>query len=362
MFCVPGLIFDSTEDVGSHLLWAIPGLIPGLVLGRYLGLGSSFHVLRSRPRLWRYHGCRVPFSCFTPPDSFWLKPRALGQVFMFGARSLFHVLRTRTHFRRYRGHQVLFSCFALPNIFPALPRAPGSFPCFVLPGPFWAVARASGPIFMFGVAGLVRGGTEDIVSHLHVLCSRNRFRRYRGRRVPFSCFALPYSFLAVPRASGPIYMFCAPGPIFDGTEGVGSRFHVLRSRARFGQYRGRRVQFSCFALEDSFSTVPRAPGSVFMFCVPGLIFNGTKDVGSRLHVLRFRTSFRRNRVRWVMFSCFALPDSFWAIARAWVQFLCFALSALFGAVPRASGPVFMFCAPGLVLGRTEGAGFRFHVL
>jgi hypothetical protein len=51
--------------------------------------------------------------------------------------------------------------------------------------------------------------------------------------VPFSCFARPYSFSAVPRASGPVIMFCPPGLIFGGTECVESRFHVLRSRTRF---------------------------------------------------------------------------------------------------------------------------------
>jgi hypothetical protein len=31
-------------------------------------------------------------------------------------------------------------------------------------------------------------------------------------------------------------MFCAPGLGFDGTEGVMSCFHVLRTRTRFRQY------------------------------------------------------------------------------------------------------------------------------
>jgi hypothetical protein len=42
-------------------------------------------------------------------------------------------------------------------------------------------------------------------------------------------------------------MFCAPGIVFDGNEGVGSRFHVLRARTHFLWYRGRRVSFSCLA-------------------------------------------------------------------------------------------------------------------
>jgi hypothetical protein len=60
-------------------------------------------------------------------------------------------------------------------------------------------------------------------------------------------------------------MFCAPGVVFGGNKGVG-------------------VPFSCFALPDSFSAVPRASGPVFMFCVPGLIFGGTEGVGSRFDV------------------------------------------------------------------------------
>jgi hypothetical protein len=138
-------------------------------------------------------------------------------------------------------------------------------------------------------------------------------------------------------------MFCAPGLIFGGTEGGGSRFHVLRARISFRRYRGRRVPFSYFALPDSFSEVPSASGLVFTFCAPGLVFGGTEDVGSRFHVLRARTRFRRYQGRRVPFSGFALPDTF-------------------AAVPRASGPGFMFCAPGLVFGCTEGVGSSFHVL
>jgi hypothetical protein len=60
-------------------------------------------------------------------------------------------------------------------------------------------------------------------------------------------------------------MFCAPGLVFGGVECVGSRFHVLCARTPFRQYRGRRVPFSCFALPDSFSALPRASGLIFMF-------------------------------------------------------------------------------------------------
>jgi hypothetical protein len=202
---------------------------------------------------------------------------------------------------------------------------------------------ASGPVFIFCALVLIFGCTEGISSRFHVLRSRTHFRRNCVRRVPFSCFTLSDSFFAIPRASGPVFMFYAPGLIFGGTEGVGSRFHVLRSRTHFRRYRGRPVSFSCFALPDSFSAVPRASGLVFIFYAPGLIYGGTEGVRSRFHVVRSRTYFRLYRGRWVPYSCFARPDSF-------------------SAVPRASGPVFMFCAPGLFFGGTEGFGSRFHIL
>jgi hypothetical protein len=148
---------------------------------------------------------------------------------------------------------------------------------------------------MFCVLGLVFSGTKGVGSHFHVLRSRTRFRRYRGRRVPFSYFALPESFSAVPRTSGPFFMFSAAGLIFGGTDGVGSRFHVLRSRTCFRRYRGRRVLFSCFALPDSFSTVPRASYPFFMFSAPGHVFGGNEGVGFRFLVLRSENHFRRNQ-------------------------------------------------------------------
>jgi hypothetical protein len=80
-------------------------------------------------------------------------------------------------------------------------------------------------------------------------------------------------------------MFCAPGLLFGGTEGVGSRFNVLHDLIRFRRYRGRRVPFSCFALPNSFSEVSSASGPVFMFCTPALIFGGIDGIGSRFHIL-----------------------------------------------------------------------------
>jgi hypothetical protein len=235
-----------------------------------------------------------------------------------------HVLRARTSFRRYRGRQDSYLYFARQDTFSA-------------------VARASHPVFIFCAHRLVFGGTEGVISRFHVLRSQTRFLRYRGHRVHFSCFVRPDSFSAVPRGSGLVFMFCVPRLILCGTEGVRSRFHVLRARISFRRYRGRLVSFSCFALPDSFSAVPSASGLVFTFCAPELVFDGTEGVGSRFQVLCARTHFRRYRGRRVPFSCFACPD-------------------YFSVVPRASGPVFTFCAPELVFGGTEGVGSRFHVL
>jgi hypothetical protein len=202
---------------------------------------------------------------------------------------------------------------------------------------------ASGLHFMFCAPGLVLGGTEGVGSRFNDLRANIRFRRYRGRRVSFSCFALPDTFSAISRASSTVFMFCAPGLIFGGTEGVGSRFHVSPARTHLWRYRGRRFPLSCFVLPNSFSAVPRASGPVLMFCTPGLIFSGTDGVRSRFNVLRSQTHFRRCRVRRFPFLCFTRPDSFLA-------------------VPRTSDHVFLFSAPGHVFGGAEGVGSRFHVL
>jgi hypothetical protein len=130
----------------------------------------------------------------------------LGPVFMFCAY--------QTHFRRYRGHRVSISCFALLNSFSTVPSA-------------------SGPVFMFCESELIFGGTEGVRSHCHVLCSRTCFWWCGGRRVPFLCFALSGTFSAIPRASSLVFIFCAPELVFGGTEGAGSRFHILHYRARF---------------------------------------------------------------------------------------------------------------------------------
>jgi hypothetical protein len=281
MSCAPGLIFDGNE-----------------------GVGPRFHILRARTHFLMYRGRRAPFSCLARPNLFSAVPRASGLVFMFctpglifgepmasclvlmfcapilffggteGVRSRVHVMHARTHFGRYRGRQVPFSFSARPDSFSAIARALGSF-------------------FMFCATGLVFDGTEDVGSRFQVLRSQTRFRRYRGRLFPLSCFARPDSFAAVPRASGPVFMFCAHRLVFSGTEDVGSHFQVLRSMTHFRRYRGSRFPFSCFASPDSFLDVPRESDPVFMFCALGLIFGRTECVGSRLHVLRSRSHFRR---------------------------------------------------------------------
>jgi hypothetical protein len=73
------------------------------------------------------------------------------------------------------------------------------------------------------------------------------------------------------RASCPVFMFCAPGPVFDSTDGIGSSFNVLRSRTHLRRYGGRWVQFLA---------VPTASGPIFMFCASGLIFGGTEGIVS----------------------------------------------------------------------------------
>jgi hypothetical protein len=88
-------------------------------------------------------------------------------------------------------------------------------------------------------------------------------------------------------------MFCEPGLVFGSPESVGSRFHVLRARTHYRGYRGRRVPFSRFALPDSFSAVTAASCPVFMFCALGFVLGGTEGVPSRFRVFRSRTCFRR---------------------------------------------------------------------
>jgi hypothetical protein len=150
---------------------------------------------------------------------------------------------------------------------------------------------ASGPVFIFCASELVFEGIEGVGSCFHILRSHTHFVPYRGRRVPFTCFAFPDFFSAVPRASNSFFIFFASERVFGGTEGVGSRFHVLRSKTWLGLYRGRRVPFSCFVLPDSLSTVPRACGPIFMFYALGIVWGRTKGGESRFKVLSSMSRF-----------------------------------------------------------------------
>jgi hypothetical protein len=146
---------------------------------------------------------------------------------------------------------------------------------------------------MLCTPGLLFGGIVGVRSRFNVLRARTHLRRYRRRRFPFSCFALSNTFSTVWRASGPVFIFCAPGLVFGGFEVVGSRFYVLRARFHFQRYRVCRVRFSCFTLPDLLSSVPRASAPVFMFYAPGLVFDGIEGVESRFRDLRSQTHFRR---------------------------------------------------------------------
>jgi hypothetical protein len=162
---------------------------------------------------------------------------------------------------------------------------------FYSPGVVFGGIEGVGSFFLFCAPRLIFGGAEGVGSRFHVLCALTHFRRSRGSLIPFSCFPLPVMFLAVWWVSGFVFMFCAPLHVFGCPEGVVSRFHVLCSQSRFRRYRGCWVRFSCFAHPDSFPAVPRASGLVFMFCAPKLIFGGVECVGSRFHVLRSRERF-----------------------------------------------------------------------
>jgi hypothetical protein len=164
-----------------------------------------------------------------------------------GVGSRFHVLRARSRFWLYRGSQIPFSCFARPDLFSAVPRVSGPVYMFCAPVLVFGANEGVGSRFHVLRARTLYYGTEGVWSRFHDLRAWTHFLHYRGRRVPFSCFARPDSFSAVPRASVPIFIF-------------------LRARTRFYLTRGRLVVFSCFALPDSFSAIPRASGPVLMYC------------------------------------------------------------------------------------------------
>jgi hypothetical protein len=233
---------------------------------------------------------------------------------------------------------------------------------FALPDSFSAVEKALCPVFKFCAPIIVFGGAEDLGFRLHILRSRTHFRRYRGRRVPSSCFALLDSFSTLMRKSGPVFIFCARGPILGGTEVVRSSFHVSHTRNHFGRYRGAVSHFHVLRSRLHFLRYRGRPVSFFMFCTFRLVFGGTEGIGVPFHVLRSRIRLARYGGRRVPWSCFALPDSFGRYQGCLVPFACFALPNSFSAVRRASCAVFMFCTPGLVFIGTKDHGSRFYVL
>jgi hypothetical protein len=174
---------------------------------------------------------------------------------------------------------------------------------------------ASGPVFMFCALGLVWGGNVGAGYRFHVLLSRTYLGRYQGRRVPISWFALPDSISAEPRAPVPIFMFCAARIVWGGIEGVRSCFQVLRSHIFFSCTEGVRSLFQVCTSQLVLG-VTRVSGPVFMLCSPRLVLGGTEGGGSNFHVLHSRTHFRRYRGHRAPFSCFALPDSFSVVPRA----------------------------------------------
>jgi len=240
---------------------------------RYRARRVPFQVLRSRTRFRRNRALRVPFSGFAHPDSFSAVPCASGSVFTFGAPGLvfggtervgprFHILHSRTRSKLYLARRVPFQVLHSRTRFWWYRACRAPFSRFALPHSFSAVQCASSPVFRFCAPGLVFSGTERVgprfqVSlsrtrlrryralrfHFHVLRFRTRFRRYRVHRAPFSSFALPDSFSAVKKASGPVSTFCAHGHVFGSSDRVWPHFHVLRSRARFRRHRPRRTPF-----------------------------------------------------------------------------------------------------------------------
>jgi len=350
-FCPPGLVFGVTACVVPR----IRVLHSRTRIRRYRLFGPRFHVLRSRTyfrrcrvrrgpcthfalpdefaalprasvlRSWtrfgRYRVRSVAFSSFALPDTFSMLLCASSPVFMFCAPgNIFSIIECV-------GPR--FRVFTLRDVFSALSSASGPRFCYgtrfrrgrMRLAPFFTLdlflelLSAWGPIFAYCASGRIYGVIERVGTHFPILrfwtrfrrcrvrrvCvlvlrSRTCFRRYRGRRAPYSRFALPETDSALPSASGPVFTFCAPGLVFGVTDFVGPRFRVLCYETCFRRCRVRRAQFSCFALPDTYSALPIASGPVFTFCAPGLIFSVFECIGPRGRVLHSRTCFRRYRL------------------------------------------------------------------
>jgi hypothetical protein len=142
---------------------------------------------------------------------------------------------------------------------------------------FLMISRVWGPVFNFNAPGRIFGGTEGIGSRFQVPRSQTHVRLYRGHQVKFSSSTPPNTFSAVLRVSGPTFKFRALGLIFSGTESARSS-----------------CQIACSRVLDSFSGVHRVWRHVFKFRAIVLVFCGNEDVGS-------------------YFTSFVLPDLFSAI-------------------------------------------------
>jgi hypothetical protein len=136
---------------------------------------------------------------------------------------------------------------------------------------------------MFCATRLVFGGTEGVGSRIQVLRAQTHFR-------VFMFCATGHVFGGAEGVVSCFHVF-ASGLVFGGTMGVGSRFHVMRAQTRFRRYRRRQVSFSCIALPDTFSVVRTTSDPIFMIYAPGVIFGGTEGVGSRFHVVALSDSF-----------------------------------------------------------------------
>jgi hypothetical protein len=135
-------------------------------------------------------------------------------------------------------------------------------------------------VFKFYAPELIFSATWGTGSNFQVLCHQTHFRRYRWPLIQFSSFVLPDSFSALSGALGLVFKFCAPGLIFDGIEGVGSRFQVSRSWTHFLTISSASGLIFKFCTPNSFLAVPWAWGLVFKFHTSDLIFGGTKGTRS----------------------------------------------------------------------------------
>jgi hypothetical protein len=156
---------------------------------------------------------------------------------------------------------------------------------------FLAVRTASAPVIMFCAPKLIFDGTECVGSRFHVFSPTDSISTVPRASGPVFMFCVPRFIFDETEGVGSGFHVLRYGLVFGVTKGVGSHFHVLRSQTCLWRCGGRRLPLSCFTLPDSFSAVPSVSGLVFMFCAHRLNFDGTEGVGSRFHVLRAQIYF-----------------------------------------------------------------------